>query len=157
VAGIASETGLVVLTTRAGRADALSGLIEALETGQVGGKQLLFQDWPGLGGTGSVVLSLENVHAFAELKEDLRQRLGADLHLREGVGAVSAVGAGINASFTNLKRFLATLAGMGAPLYGLSTSSFRISALVEERHVQDAVRRLHAELLARAEPTAPGA
>jgi aspartate kinase len=157
VVGIASESGLVVLTTRAGRADSLAGLVETFEARQVGGKQLLYQDWPGLGGAGSVVLSLENVHAFAELKEGLRERLGADLHLREGVGAVSAIGAGINATFTNLKRFLATLEGMGAPLIGLSTSSFRISALVEERHVQDAVRRLHAELVARAEPTAPGA
>jgi aspartate kinase len=157
VVGIASETGLVVLTTRAGRLDGLAELIEAFETRHVGGKQLLYQEWPGLGGTGSIVLSLENVHAFAELKEGLRQRLGADLQLREGVGAVSAIGAGVNASFTNLRRFLAVLAGMGAPLVGLSTSSFRISALLEERHVQDAVRRLHAELVAPAEPTAPGA
>jgi aspartate kinase len=157
VVGIASETGLVVLTTRAGRPDALSVLIETFETRQVGGKQLLYQEWPGLGGTGSVVLSLENVHAFAELKADLSQRLGADLHLREGVGAVSCIGAGINATFTNLKRFLGTLAGMGAPLYGLATSSFRISALLERRHVEEAVRRLHAELVARAEPTAPDA
>jgi aspartate kinase len=157
VVGIASETGLVVLTTRAGRPDALSVLIETFETRQVGGKKLLYQEWPGLGGTGSVVLSLENVHAFAELKADLSQRLGADLHLREGVGAVSCIGAGINATFTNLKRFLGTLAGMGAPLYGLATSSFRISALLERRHVEEAVRRLHAELVARAEPTAPDA
>jgi aspartate kinase len=133
VAGIASETGLVVLTTRVGRPDALSGLIETFEARQVGGKQL------------------------AELKDGLRQRLGTDLHLREDVGAVSAVGAGINATFTNLKRFLGTLAEMGAPLHGLSTSSFRISALLDEGHVPDAVRRLHAELVAPPEPTAPSA
>jgi len=157
VVGIASESGLVVLTTPAGRPDGLTGLVDVLETRQVGGKQLLYQEWPGLGGAGSVVLSLENVHAFAELKEGLRQRLGADLHLREGVGAVSAIGAGINATFKNLRQFLAALAGMGVPLLGLSTSSFRISALLEERYVEDAVRRLHAELVAPAEPTVPSA
>jgi len=157
VVGIASESGLVVLTTPAGRPDGLTGLVDVLETRQVGGKQLLYQEWPGLGGAGSVVLSLENVHAFAELKEGLRQRLGADLHLREGVGAVSAIGAGINATFKNLRQFLAALAGMGVPLLGLSTSSFRISALLEERYVEDAVRRLHAELVALAEPTVPSA
>jgi aspartate kinase len=157
VVGIASESDLVILTTRAGRSDGLTGLVDVLEARQVGGKQLLFQDWPGLGGAASLVISLENVHAFAALKQDLKQRLGTDLDLREGIGAVSAVGAGINATFTNLRRFLAVLAGMGTPLFGLSTSSFRISALLEERHVAEAVRRLHAELVARVEPTAPGA
>ena len=156
VVGIASESGLVVLTTRAGRADGLSRLVDVLDNRQVGGKQLHFQDWPGMGGSASVVLSLENVHAFAELRQDLTLSLDKDLVLREGVGAVSAIGAGINATFTNLRGFLGTLAGMGAPLLGLSTSSFRITALLEERHVQEAVRRLHAELVARAEPTAPG-
>jgi aspartate kinase len=127
-----------------------------LDKRQVGGKQLYFELGPGGDGSATVVLSLENVHAFAELRQGLTETLGKGLALREGVGAVSAIGAGINATFSNLRRFLDTLAGMGAPLFGLSTSSFRITALVEERHVQEAVRRLHAELVARAEPTAPG-
>ena len=156
VVGIASETGLVVLTTQTGL-DGLTRLVDILDKKETGGKQLHCQEWPGMGGSASVVLSLENMHAFAELRQELTQTFGNDLMLREGVGAVSAVGAGINATFANLKRFLAVLAGMGAPLIGLSTSSFRISALLEEGQVEEAVRRLHAELVARAEPTAPGA
>jgi aspartate kinase len=156
VVGIASEKGLVVLTSRAGRADGLSGLVEILDKRQVGGKQLHFEEWAGQAGSATVVLSLENIHAFAELRQELSETFGKDLLLREGVGAISAIGAGINATFTNLRRFLAALAGMGAPLVGLSTSSFRISALVEERHVEEAARRLHVDLVARAEPTAPG-
>jgi aspartate kinase len=103
------------------------------------------------------VLSLENMHAFAELRQGLTETFGKGLALREGVGAISAIGAGINASFGNLRRFLAVLQEMGAPLLGLSTSSFRISALLEERTVEEAVRRLHAALVAPAEPTAPSA
>jgi aspartate kinase len=156
VVGIASESGLVVLTTRAGRPDGLTGLVEILDKRQVGGKQLHFEGMPGLGGSATIVLSLENIHTFVELRQELSETFGKELTLREGVGAVSAVGAGINATFANLRRFLAVLAGMDAPLIGLSTSSFRISALVDERHVEEAVRRLHAELVARAEPTAPG-
>jgi aspartate kinase len=152
VVGIASEKGLVVLTSRAG----LAGLVGILDKRQVGGKQIYFEEGAGQGGSATVVLSLENVHAFAELRQELSETLGKDLTLREGVGAISAIGAGINATFTNLRRFLAALAGMGAPLVGLSTSSFRISALVEEARVEEAVRRLHADLVATAEPTAPG-
>jgi aspartate kinase len=131
-------------------------LLDFLDRRQVGGKQLYFEEMAGLKGSATVVLSLENVHAFAELRQELSQTFGNELSLREGVGAVSAIGAGINATFTNLRRFLAALAGMGAPLVGLSTSSFRISALLEEARVEEAVRRLHAELVAPPEPTAPG-
>jgi aspartate kinase len=156
VVGIASEKGLVVLTTRAGLDDGLKRLTETLDKREVGGKQLHFQEWAGLGGSATVVLSLENMHAFAELREELSETFGAELTLREGVGAVSAIGAGINATFANIKRFLAALSDSSVPLLGLSTSSFRISALVEEPRVEDAVRRLHAALVVPAEPTAPG-
>jgi len=155
VAGIASEKGLVTIGVRGERQDGLSRLVEWLDKRQVGGKQLYFEQGPGQDGSATVVLSLENIHAFAELRRELSETFGKELTLREGVGAISAIGAGINATFTNLRRFLAALAGMGAPLVGLSTSSFRISALVEEARVEDAVRRLHAELVAPAEPTAP--
>jgi len=156
VAGIASEKGLVVLTTRAGLEDGLKRMAGILDKRQVGGKQLHFQEGTGQGGSATIVLSLENIHAFAELRQELSQTFGKDLLLREGVGAVSAIGAGINASFANLRKFLAALSALGVPLLGLSTSSFRISALLEETNVEEAVRRLHAELVAPAEPTAPG-
>jgi len=156
VAGIASEKGLVVLTTRAGLEDGLKRMAEILDKRQVGGKQLHFQEGTGQGGSATIVLSLENIHAFAQLRQELSQAFGKDLLLREGVGAISAIGAGINATFTNLRKFLATVSALGVPLLGLSTSSFRISALLEETHVEEAVRRLHAELVAPAEPTAPG-
>jgi len=157
VVGIASETGLVTLTVRGDQQDGLSRLVGLLDKQQVGGKQLYFEQGPGGDGTATVVLSLENAHAFAELRQELTKTFGNEIALRESVGAISAIGAGINATFANLRGFLATLAGMGAPLLGVSTSSFRISALVEERHLKEAVRRLHAELVARPEPTAPSA
>jgi NADH dehydrogenase FAD-containing subunit len=45
----------------------------------------------------------------------------------------------------------ATLAELHTPVLGVSTSSFRISVLVEDRFVTDAVRLLH-ERLVEAEP-----
>ena len=155
MAGIASEKGLVTLTTR-GRTDGLARLLDLLDKRQVGGKQLYFERESSEDGFATVVLSLENTHPFAEVRQELSQTFGKELVLRESVGAISAIGAGINASFANVRRFVQTLAAMGVPLLGLSSSSFRISALVEERRVEDAVRRLHAELVAPAEPTAPG-
>ena len=85
------------------------------------------------GGFASLVLSLENLHDFAALRRDLAARFGARVQLREGVGAVSAIGAGINASFANVRRALrARSRASGAVPLGISTSGFRISLLLEE-------------------------
>ena len=152
VVGVASETGLVVVTTTPGPADALATLLEVFERRQCGGKQLHFQDWPGLGGAASLVLSLENLHEFGPLQRDLKAALGERIQFREGVGAVSCIGAGINTTFTNLRRALGVLLADGVSVLGTSTSSFRISFLVEEAAVPSAVRRLHDELVTEGVP-----
>jgi aspartate kinase len=93
------------------------------------------------------VMSLENVHGFPALKRVLDDRFGDQIAIREGVGAVSLIGAGINQSFHNWRRAAAILAGLGCPRWGGSTSSFRISFLLPESHVDPAVRALHEGLV----------
>jgi aspartate kinase len=152
VVGVASETGIVALGC-AGGPERLAALLEALDARGASGKQLLYHAGADGGGVSSLVLPLENVHEYAALRDELRARLGAALRIREGIGAVSAIGAGINATFANLRRGLAAMDALGATPVGASTSSFRISFLVEERHVPEAVRRLHKELVTEGEPT----
>jgi aspartokinase len=149
VAGIASETGLVLVEAapRAGTTRDLTELLTRLDGRGASGKQLQFENREGAG-FASVVLSLENLHDFAPLRDELTR---AGFHLREGASAVSAIGTGINASFRNVRTTLSALAELGAPVLGLSTSSFRISVLLEERFEKDAVRRLH-ETLVEADP-----
>jgi len=155
VVGVASETGLVMVTTTPGPAGALATLLEVFERRQCGGKQLHFQDWPTLGGAASLVLSLENLHEFGPLRRDLEAALGDRIQLREGVGAVSCIGAGINSTFGNLRRALGVLIADGVTVLGTSTSSFRISFLMEEAAVPGAVRRLHDELVTEGVPGLP--
>jgi aspartate kinase len=145
VAGVASESGLALLTA-AGGVPGLERLIEGLDARGVGGKQLLFAGDPDAPGRASLLLSLADVHDFGLLRAELDAPGGA-VALREGVGAVSAIGAGINAGFGNLRRCLAALSELRASLLGVSTSSFRISLLLDEARVPDAVRRLHSELI----------
>jgi aspartate kinase len=145
VAGVASEAGLVLLSLRGGEAE-LGRLLRLLDEGQAGGKQLLFRDG-GLGAGISMALSLENLHDFPGLRRDLRASFGDALEVREGIGAVSAIGAGINADFSNLRAGLEALAEVPVACLGVSTSRFRISVLTEEARVPDAVRALHRRLL----------
>jgi aspartate kinase len=158
VVGVASESGLVVVTTAAEEAgpSLLLELLALLDERQATGKQLLFQEGPGRAGAGSLVLSLENLHDYPALRRDVVARFGGRVQLREGVGAVSAIGAGINASFVNLRRACQAVERIGAVPLGLSTSGFRISLLLEERHLTEAVRALHRELVTEGEPVDDG-
>ncbi len=89
----------------------------------------------------SMVLSRENLHNEERLRSLLLQRFGEAVRLVDGVGAVSAIGAGINTSYRNVRAGSAALAVN--PVLGISTSSFRITWLVPQAAVDDAVRGLH--------------
>jgi aspartate kinase len=148
---VASETGLVSLAARAADPSTVGPLLSLLDEHETGGKQFHLDVADGIGSL-SLVLSLENLHDFPRLRRDLATRFAGRVTLREGVGAVSAIGAGINARFANLRRTLDVLSSMGAAVLGASTSSFRISVLVEEKAVPDAVRHLHLALVTEGEP-----
>jgi aspartate kinase len=152
VVGVASETGLVVVTTTPGPLGTLTTLLDRLDARQVGGKQLLFQEWPKIGGSASLVLDLENLHEYAALRRELTEALGERVQFREGVGAVSCIGAGINSTFTNLRRALGVLLEDGVTVLATSTSSFRISFLMDEATVKASVRRLHDALVTEGVP-----
>jgi aspartate kinase len=152
VVGVASETGLVVVTTTAGPIATLTALLDRLDARQVGGKQLLFQEWPAIGGSASLVLDMENLHEYAALRRELTEALGDRVQFREGIGAVSCIGAGINSTFTNLRRALGVLIDDGVAVLATSTSSFRISFLVDQAAVPGAVRRLHDALVTEGVP-----
>jgi aspartate kinase len=156
VVGVASESGLIVVTTAEDGETLALELLALLDERQAAGKQLLFQGRPGRGGSASLVLSLENLHDFAALRRDVASRFGARVQLREGVGAVSAIGAGINASFANVRRACAALARAGVVPLGISTSGFRVSLLLEEARLPDAVRALHTELVTEGDPVDDG-
>jgi aspartate kinase len=69
------------------------------------------------------------------------------VRIRESLGAVSVVGAGINATFSNLRKGSAALAGSGIAGEGVATSSFRITWMIDRSKLDDAVRLLHATFI----------
>lgn len=145
VVGIASEIGLQLLTLRTHDATRLGELLAAFDARQTHGKELLYRAADGA--HASLVLSLENVPDWRQLRLELVERFGDSLAIRDGIGAVSAIGAGINASYLNLRAALGALAGIGADVLGVATSSFRISLLLEAPRVPEAVRALHDALV----------
>ncbi|HEY7514500.1 MAG TPA: aspartate kinase [Vicinamibacteria bacterium] len=148
VTGIATETALTLVSVRGG-ASVLASLLGSLDEAGAPAKEVLLRD-PTDGGPAhlaSVLLPAEDLHGRRALLDQLASRFGTDLEVSRGLGAVSAVGAGINARFDNLRRALATLEGATVRVAGLSTSSFRMTFLVPEAAVPDVARLLHSALI----------
>ena len=134
VVGVASERDVVLLEASVDP----PALFELLDQRQVAGKQLHV-----FGERTTLVVSRENLHDEARLRERLHERFGDRVRLLDGLAAVSVVGAGINSSYANVRRGSDALAASGIVASGISTSSFRITWMVPRDTTQDAVRQLH--------------
>jgi aspartate kinase len=146
IVGVASERDILVLDADAPAAQVLS----LLEEHAVGGKQLHV-----FGGRTTVVMSRENLHEESRLRESLHTHLGDRARLVDGLGAVSVVGAGINATYANVTAGSETLSGTGVEPSGIATSSFRITWTVARDRTADAVRALHSRFIESQRPLLP--
>jgi len=146
VVGVASEKEVLVLTVGGAvpsspkvSAESLAlGVMELLDEHRVAGKQLHLAD-----GWLSLVVSRENLHEEARVRAALRAQFGDAVRIADTLGAVSAIGAGINASFHNLRRGSDALASAGISANGIATSSFRITWTIDRSTLDDAARLLH--------------
>ena len=133
VVGIASEREVLVLDASGPPAEVLAILAER----GVGGKQLhVFDDHT------TIVISRENLHDEERLRDALRSRLGG-ARLVDGLAAVSAVGAGITATYENVQSGSDALHAIGIRPAAIATSSFRITWMIPRDRTSDAVRALH--------------
>jgi aspartate kinase len=149
VVGVTSETGLLLVGAEG--PGALRALVDVLHDHGCAGKEMLLRPAAGAA-QASILLSLENVHDEGALRERLRTHLGPAARVTDGLGAVSAIGAGINASLANLRATLALAAALPVEVLGASTSSFRITLLVPAAAVPETVRHLHRDLVTEGEP-----
>ncbi|HXH24127.1 MAG TPA: aspartate kinase [Vicinamibacterales bacterium] len=134
VVGVASERDVLVLEAGAPPHE----LLTLLDERAVAGKQLHV-----LGGRTALVISRDNLHDEPRLRDALERRLGGQARLVDGLGAVSVIGAGINASWANVRAGGETLASLGIEPAGVATSSFRITWMIPRERTGDAVRALH--------------
>jgi aspartate kinase len=143
VAGVASERDILVLQAT-GDATRLVTLLDACG---VSGKQLHVAAVGGGADGTTLVVSRENLHNEDRLRRDLAAAFGADARIVDGLGALSVIGAGINATYQNVRRGAERLRAHGIATFGLATSSFRATWLVQRTDLDEAVRLLHAEFI----------
>ena len=146
VVGVASERDVLVIESSAPTEE----LLALLDAHHVAGKQLHATPDDLV-----VVVSRENLHEGERVLASLRERFGARLRLAERVGALSVIGAGINASFENLRTGCDALRSAGIGWSGVATSSFRITWMIDGARLDDAVRLLHRTFLEQHAPLVP--
>jgi len=146
VVGVASERDIIMLDGDGPVGDVLDLLAER----GVAGKQLHV-----FGAHTTIAISRENLHDEDHLRDALRTRLGGHARLVDGLGAVSVVGAGINATYDNVRAGMDTLAGLSISPAAVATSSFRITWMIPRERVADAVRALHTRFIDSQRPLLP--
>jgi aspartate kinase len=148
VVGVASERDVIVIHAsgapeRGAARHPERGLrggeiLELLDEHRVAGKQLHVAE-----GQLTLVLSRENLHEEPRVREAIAKRFGGAVRIDDERGALSVVGAGINASFENVRRGSNALVAAGIATAAVSTSSFRITWMIDRAKLEDAVRLLH--------------
>jgi aspartate kinase len=138
VVGVASESDVLILHAKAPGAK----VIALLQERRVAGKQLHTY-----GSDTTIVISRENLHDEDRLREALDMDFGDEVRLVDGLGAVSVIGAGINATYANVIAGTQALDAASIYASGTATSSFRITWMVPRAKLQDAVRTLHTHFI----------
>jgi aspartate kinase len=148
VVGVASERDVLVVESDAGA----ETLLAALDEHHVAGKQLhVTTD----SGHTALVISRENLHDAENVQGAITARFAGRVKFISGLGAVSAIGAGINATYANVRAGLSVLRDEGIACNGISTSSFRITWMVPDADVERAARVLHARFVEAGSPRVP--
>jgi aspartate kinase len=135
VVGVASERDVLVLQSGAPH----DTLLTLLDQQGVSGKQM----HQGTDGRLTLVISRENLHAEARMRSRLADEFGDRVTIRDDLGALSVVGAGINRSFENVRRGASALRAANIEPAGVATSSFRVTWMVPRARLDEAVRLLH--------------
>jgi aspartate kinase len=120
-------------------------LLAHLEACHIRPVQLFAQAKEGHSGGLFCLIAPDDAHGFERCATSLPEGCVRG----EDRGAVSLVGEGLLEDARVASTLLLTLAETGIAVHGLSTSSFRVTALVPPEQVQAAARALHAHFLER--------
>ena len=92
---------------------------------------------------GSLIIpEKENYHIESVLK-GFRAQFPSEVEVCRDCGALSLIGTGITDRYQYLQDSLVLLSDAGIQVSALHTSSFRISLLIDRRHLVEAVRAFH--------------
>ena len=96
----------------------------------------------------SFVISTGNVYGWKKIKKALKTSIGPSIEFDTDLAAVSMIGEGLNRNNLLLLDALELLDHNAIPVFGVTTTSFRISLLLPRKHVEKSVQLCHAKWVA---------
>ena len=91
----------------------------------------------------SFIVSTNNVYDWKKVKNYLEDKLKNGIYINENLGALSIIGEGFSRNNSILLNSLKLLRENNINYYGIGTTSFRISILVERDLLEEAVKICH--------------
>jgi aspartate kinase len=133
VRGVTSDADVWVL------AGEVAPALEWLDARALKGRTLVLD-----GPKGMVVVPLQDVHGPDAMKAEVA-KLG--LKVRDDLGTVTAVGTGLNADWTLMRRALAAAKALNLDVAGAHASSLQLTLVVPRSGLKDLTLKLHQELI----------
>jgi len=91
----------------------------------------------------SFVVSIKNLIGWEKRKTELLNKFSEQIKFIENLGAVSLIGEGLNRDNSILNSTLELLGKNGIDLFGITTTSFRISLLIKNNEVEKCANIYH--------------
>jgi aspartate kinase len=91
----------------------------------------------------SFIISTSSLYDWEKIKEVMQDKLRDGIYVNESLGALSIIGEGFSRNSSALIQTIKLLAENKINYYGVNTTSFRISILVEKDLLEEAVRVCH--------------
>jgi aspartate kinase len=113
-----------------------------------GKNQITFKELNYYSGIGSIqnvsfIISWSNIYGWENIKGQLSFDYGNKITFEENLSALSLIGEGLTSDVEILHETLSHLENNSIKVYGISTTSFRISLIVERNNIKDAVKLCH--------------
>jgi len=146
VVGVTSEERVIllnVLEKDSGSLGTMQRLLDFCRQEGVRTKQVALHSGTGGGMAGSLIIPEKENYHIESILEHFQRQFPSEIEACRDCCAISLIGTGITDGYQNLCDCLALLAKDRIPVAALNTSSFRISLLVNRRHLGDALRLYH--------------
>jgi len=146
ITSVVHENDVVrVILSYKNQAKDFNDLIKTLEEKQVTIKELNVAEAQSdeINSKASFVVSYKNVYGWKNLKERLQERFKENIEFDFNLGALSIIGEGLNRDNETLLTSMSILENINVKVYGISTTSYRLSFLVAGKDLLKGVKAIH--------------
>ena len=124
--------------------------VKYLESEQISIKELNVTETTAVGerSKASFVVSPQNILGWEQIRAALKNKIGAGIDFDSGLAALSLIGEGLNRNNLTLLEAYDLLARNEISVFGITTTSFRISLLVPRSQIERGVQLCHSRWIA---------